>query len=128
MKNLNQAIYYFNCFFFDPFVSFDVFVFNNNISILLILANLLFFYGIYGIIINRQKFLLTMLFIEVMYVGIFAHFLISSLILNSTLGQIYAILLLIIVACESAIGLGILIVLYHKEHSINFIDFTELRG
>lgn len=43
MKNLNQAIYYFNCFFFDPFVSFDVFVFNNNISILLILANLLFF-------------------------------------------------------------------------------------
>lgn len=113
---------------FDPFASFDIFVYLNNVTELLILFNMIYFIGIYGIFINRQNFLITMLFIEVMYVGIFSYFITTSIFLNSPIGQIYAILLLIIVACESAIGLGILIVLYHKKKTINFDNFTELRG
>jgi NADH-quinone oxidoreductase subunit K len=48
--------------------------------------------------------------------------------MNSPIGQVYGILLLIIAACESAIGLGILIVLFYTKKTIKYSDFTELRG
>lgn len=69
-----------------------------------------------------------MLFIEVMYIGIFLFFIFSSLYLNSPIGQIYALIILVSAACESAVGLGILLVLFKFDNSINFKDFNELRG
>jgi len=69
-----------------------------------------------------------MLFIEVMYIAIFSHFVTSSIILNSPTGQIYALSILIIAACESAIGLGILSILFKNDETINFENFSELRG
>ena len=69
-----------------------------------------------------------MLFIEVMYVGIFLYFIGTSFYLNSPLGQIYALVILITAACESAVGLGILLVLFKNDYTINFKNFTELRG
>ncbi len=66
--------------------------------------------------------------IELMYLGITISFIIMA---NATLdfkGQIYAILLLILAAAESAVGLGILIVLYRFGESINFETYQELRG
>jgi NADH-quinone oxidoreductase subunit K len=69
-----------------------------------------------------------MLFIEVMYVGIFLYFILSSMYLNSPIGQIYALVILITAACESAVGLGILLVLFKNDYTINFKNFTELKG
>ena len=43
-------------------------------------------------------------------------------------GQIYAILLLVLAAAESAIGLGVLIVLYRFGASIDFHEYQELKG
>lgn len=66
--------------------------------------------------------------IELMYLGITVCFIILS---NATLdfkGQIYAILLLVLAAAESAIGLGILIVLYRFGKSITFESYQELKG
>jgi NADH-quinone oxidoreductase subunit K len=111
-----------------PVPLFDFEIFTNDIGNLLILCNFTFFLSLYGILINRKNFLLAMLFIELMYVSIFAYFIVASICLNSPIGQLYAILLLIIVACESAIGLGILIVLFYKKKTIKFDDYTELRG
>jgi len=69
-----------------------------------------------------------MLFIEVMYIGIFVYLLISSLLLNLVIGQIYALSILIIAACESAIGLGLLLILFKHDNTINLENFNELRG
>jgi len=63
-----------------------------------------------------------------MYLGITLSFIIVSLTTQDPKGQIYAILLLIIAAAESAIGLGMLIVLYRFGQSINFEDYQELKG
>jgi NADH-quinone oxidoreductase subunit K len=114
-------------FFFFDFGSF-FFSFYNLLTQFLIISSIIYFFGICGIIFNRRNFLITMLFIEVMYVGIFLYFITSSMYLNSPVGQLYALVILITAACESAVGLGILLVLFKNDYSINFKNFTELKG
>ncbi len=66
--------------------------------------------------------------IELMYLGITICFIITSISTTDPKGQIYALLLLILAAAESAIGLGILIVLYRFGSSIEFQNYQELKG
>lgn len=99
-----------------------------NLIQFLILTNTLYFIGLLGIIYNNRNFLLTMLFIEVMYIAIFSYILASSMLLNLQIGHVYALSILIIAACESAVGLGILLLLFKNTNTINFENFNELRG
>ena len=94
----------------------------------LFLFYLLFLIGLTGIIFNYKNYLVTMFCIELMYLGITVCFIIVSVSTADPKGQIYAILLLILAAAESAIGLGILIVLYRFGLSIEFRDYQELKG
>jgi len=48
--------------------------------------------------------------------------------MNDVKGHIYALLLVVLAASESAVGLGILIVLYRFSKSIQFSDYDEIRG
>jgi NADH:ubiquinone oxidoreductase subunit K len=63
-----------------------------------------------------------------MYLGLILSFIFVSLAFNDPKGQIYALLLVILAASESAIGLGILIVLYSYGRSISFKDYKEING
>jgi NADH:ubiquinone oxidoreductase subunit K len=89
---------------------------------------LLFLIGLTGIIFNYKNYLITMFCIELMYLGITLCFIIVSISTADPKGQIYALLLLILAAAESAIGLGILIVLYRFGSSIEFQNYQELKG
>ena len=94
----------------------------------LLLFLLLFFIGLSGIVFNYRNYLVTMLCIEIMYLGITVCFLIVSVATADPKGQIYGLILLIAAAAESAIGLGVLVVLYKFGNSIDFSDYQELRG
>jgi len=94
----------------------------------LMLFFLLFFIGLTGIIFNYRNYLVTMLCIEIMYLGITVCFLIVGVATADPKGQIYALILLIIAAAESAVGLGLLVVLYRFGRSIDFQDYQELKG
>ena len=94
----------------------------------LTLVFFIFLIGLSGLVFNHKNFLLTLFSIEIMYLGITLSFIIVSVTTQDPKGQIYAIVLLIIAAAESAIGLGILIVLYRFGQSINFEDYQELKG
>jgi len=94
----------------------------------LFLFYLLFLIGLTGIMFNYKNYLVTMFCIELMYLGITVCFVIVSVSTADPKGQIYAILLLVIAAAESAIGLGMLIVLYKFGSSIDFSDYQELKG
>lgn len=115
-------------FQFFNFLTPILFVPNNHISDFLILSNIIYFIGILGIILNRRNFLITMLFVEVMYVGIFLYLTGTSVVLNNPEGQLYSIMVLITAACESAVGLSILLILFRQDQSIRLKDFTYLRG
>lgn len=81
-----------------------------------------------GIILNDRNILITMICVELIYISTIFFLLITSNYYNDIKGQIYALSLLIIAASESAIGLGLIIVLYRFGKSINFCDYQELRG
>jgi NADH-quinone oxidoreductase subunit K len=94
----------------------------------LIFFFLIFFIGLTGILFNYRNYLVTMLCIEIMYLGITVCFLIVSTTTADPKGQIYALVLLIVAAAESSVGLGILVVLYKFGKSIDFQDYQELKG
>jgi len=63
-----------------------------------------------------------------MYLGIVTSFTIISVYTFDPVGQIYALTLLILAASESAVGLGMLIVLFRYGNNIEFENYQELRG
>ena len=88
----------------------------------------LFLIGITGIIFNYKNYLITMFCIELMYLGITFCFILVAFSTLDPKGQIYGLFFLVIAAAESAIGLGILIVLYRFGNSIDFEKYHELKG
>ena len=94
----------------------------------LFLFYFLFLIGLSGIVFNYKNYLVTMFCIELMYLGITVCFIIVSIATSDPKGQVYAMILLILAAAESAVGLGVLIVLYRFGNSIDFQDYQELKG
>ena len=77
---------------------------------------------------NYRSFLITMMSVEVMYLGNVTSFVLYGAAYHDTNALIYALLILIFAACESAVGLGLLIVLYRFEHSVAFNSYTTLHS
>ena len=77
---------------------------------------------------NWQNFLITLLGIEMMYFSITTCFIFTGWAINDPKGHIYALLLVVLAAAESAVGLGILIVLYRFGKSIEFSSYNKLVG
>ena len=79
-------------------------------------------------IFNNQNFLITMMCIELMYLGVISSFVLYGTTMHDTQASAYGLFLLILAACESAVGLGILIVLYRFDRSIAFTNYEQLGG
>lgn len=94
----------------------------------LIFSFFLFFAGLLGMIFNYKNFLVTMMSIELMYLGAVTSFVINGTVSHDSRGSVYGLLFLILAACESAIGLGILVVLYRFGRSIDFAAYQQLGG
>lgn len=99
-----------------------------ELASLLTFAFSLYFLGLLGIVFNYKNFLVTMMSVELMYLGAVSSFVIHGAFISDPRGLLYALLLLILAACESAIGLGLLIVLYRFGRSIEFEAYQELGG
>jgi NADH-quinone oxidoreductase subunit K len=84
--------------------------------------------GLFGMIFNYKNFLVTMMSVELMYLGIISSFVLYGLACHDVRGAIYALIILILAACESAVGLGILVLIYRYSNSVNFSSNQELRG
>jgi NADH-quinone oxidoreductase subunit K len=99
-----------------------------ELVILLTFTFSIYFLGLVGIVFNYKNFLVTMMSVELMYLGAVSSFVIYITFTHDPSGLIYSLLLLILAACESAIGLGLLIVLYRFGRSIEFESYQELGG
>ena len=95
---------------------------------LLTLGFLISIIGLYGIVFNFKNFLVTMMCIELTYLGMSLTFIINSLYFLDPVGQLYSLILIILAAGEAAVGLGLLIVIFRIERRIDFVTFRALRG
>lgn len=91
------------------------------------LATSIFLIGLAGFLESRE-FLSLLVNTEIMMLGINFHLITSAVIWGDYRGQVYALCFLAITAAETAIGLGILILLYRVKGKISFDEFSTLRG
>ena len=82
------------------------------------LSLILFLTGVLGFVLNRKNIILMLISIEIMLLAITFLILVSSLIFDDILGQVYAIYIISIAGAESAIGLAILVAFYRLRGSV----------
>lgn len=88
----------------------------------------LFFIGLAGMVFNYKNFLVTMMCVEIMYLGAVTSFVFYGLAFHDITASIYGLLILIFAACESAVGLGLLISVYRFGRTIGFNALISLGG
>ena len=88
----------------------------------------LYLIGMIGIIINRRSIIRILMSVEVMMVGINMMFIGYSIDIDDIVGEIIVICVLTVVAAESAIGLGIVVVYYRIRGKIGMDTVNTMHG
>lgn len=79
-------------------------------------------------IMNYRNFLVTMMAVECMYLGAVTGFLFYGIAFHDVTAAVYGLLVLIFAACESALGLGLLVSIYRFGRTIGFSSLVALGG
>jgi NADH-quinone oxidoreductase subunit K len=98
--------------------------------ILFYMSLVLFFIGLLGLVI-QNNLLMILLSLELIIISCGLNFIFISKSFNHFSGQIYALLLFAVSACETAIGLGLLVKLYllnyNYPNSLNILYYNKFR-
>ncbi|MND21311.1 NADH-quinone oxidoreductase subunit K [compost metagenome] len=78
----------------------------------LIVPVLLFIIGIFGLFLSRKNIILIIMSLELLLLAVNYNFLFFSVYLDDLMGQVFSLFILTIGACESSIGLALLICYY----------------
>ena len=93
----------------------------------LVLSALLFAIGIGGVMVRRQP-MVILLCLELTLNASTLAFLAFARMHGDVSGQIMALLIMVVAACEVAVGLGLIVALYRRRIPMNVDDMRELRG
>ena len=88
----------------------------------------LFFIGVFGIISNRRNILIVLMCIELILLSINLNFILFSVYLDDSYGQLFSLFILTVAAAEAAIGLAILILYYRIRGNIFINQIVTLKG
>jgi NADH-quinone oxidoreductase subunit K len=89
------------------------------------LAFFIFMIAFFGLFFKRTHMIMPLLCLELMLVGINIGFLSGSCYLDDILGEIFILIIIVVSAAESALGLSI-VVRYYKIYGNITIDFVRL--
>jgi NADH-quinone oxidoreductase subunit K len=98
-----------------------------TISWYLIVSALMFSLGAVGVLIRRNP-LVVLLCLELMLNAGNLSLIGFSRMWGDGDGQIFAIVVMVVAACEVAIGLGLIVALYRRRLPIDVDELRELRG
>jgi NADH-quinone oxidoreductase subunit K len=93
----------------------------------LVLSAFIFCIGAAGVIIRRDP-LVILLCLELMLNGGNLALIAFARMHGGEAGQIFALTVMVIAACEVVIGLGIIVAMYRNRLRIDVDEMTELRG
>ena len=94
----------------------------------LILAAILFVFGLIGIFLNRKNIIVILMSLELMLLAVNINMVSFSAFLQDLSGQIFTFFILTVAAAEVAIGLAILTVFYRNRGSVNVDDTNVMKG
>src|SRR5881392_3373736 len=93
----------------------------------LVLSALLFAIGAAGVLTRRNP-LVVLLCLELMLnAGNLALVAFSRMVGNRE-GQVFALIVMVVAACEVVVGLGLIVAMYRRRVPIDVDEVTELRG
>lgn len=93
----------------------------------LIVSAILFALGLYGIVTRKNAILVLMgveLVLNAANINLIAFSRYSTLRLD---GQVAAVFVIILAACEAAIALAIVLNIYHRFHTVNVDEVSNLK-
>jgi NADH-quinone oxidoreductase subunit K len=93
----------------------------------LVVSALLFCIGVAGVLVRRNP-LVILLCLELMLNAANLAFIAFSRMHGNGDGQIFAIIVLVVAACEVTVGLGIIVALYRRRLPIDADELSTLRG
>jgi len=88
----------------------------------------LLFIGFIGLIVSRYNLVLTLLSLDLLYYAVSLLFIAAGVASHDLQGQVFAFYLIAIAASETAIGLGLLAIIYRRNRTVNLVDRQFLRG
>ena len=94
----------------------------------LIVNVVIFTIGVLGIVLNRKNIIIIYMSIELMLFAVSLNFIVFSVYLDDIVGQIFTLYILTIAACESAIGLAILVSYYKVKGVIAVEGINTMKG
>jgi NADH-quinone oxidoreductase subunit K len=98
-----------------------------NVNWFLVLSAFLFCIGVTGVLVRRNP-LVVLLSLELMLnAGNLALIAFSRMWGNGD-GQVFALIVMVIAACEVVIGLGLIVAIYRRRLPIDVDEVAEMRG
>ncbi|WP_318506855.1 NADH-quinone oxidoreductase subunit NuoK [Bacillus sp. T3] len=100
-----------------------------GISVYLTLALILFCIGLYGALSKRNT-VIVLISIELMLNAVNVNLVAFSKfgVIPSIDGQIFALFAMAVAAAEAALGLAILIALYHNKKTVNIDEMNTMKN
>jgi NADH-quinone oxidoreductase subunit K len=93
----------------------------------LVLSALLFATGAFGVLVRRSP-LVILLCLELMLNSANLSLIAFSRSLGDADGQIFAIMVMVVAACEVVVGLGLIVAMYRRRVPLDVDETRELRG
>ncbi len=93
----------------------------------IVLSALLFTTGAVGILVRRSPLVILLCLELMLNAGNLALIAFSRMVGNEE-GQVFALVVMVVAACEVVIGLGLIVALYRRKLPLNVDDLRELRG
>ena len=98
-----------------------------NIEWYIVLSSLLFAIGAVGILIRRSPIVILLCLELMLNAGNLALVAFSREVGNQQ-GQVFALVVMVVAACEVVVGLGLLVAIFRRKLPMNVDDLRELRG
>jgi NADH:ubiquinone oxidoreductase subunit K len=98
-----------------------------NVAWFVVLSAFVFAVGVAGVLTRRNP-LVVLLSLELMLnAGNLALIAFSRMVGNAE-GQVFALIVMVVAACEVVIGLGLIVAMYRRRLPIDVDEVSELRG
>jgi len=92
-----------------------------------VLSSLIFAVGAMGILIRRSPIVILLCLELMLNAGNLALIAFSRMVGNQE-GQIFALVVMVVAACEVVIGLGLIVAIFRRKLPLNVDELRELRG
>ena len=93
----------------------------------LVVSALIFSIGASGVLIRRNPLVILLCLELMLNAGNLALVAFSRMVGNQE-GQVFAIVVMVVAACEVVVGLGLIVAIFRRKLPLNVDDLRELRG